>query len=346
MNKRIIEGTFVNGELPTESKLVDELKVSKTTVRLAEARLIAENKIVKLQGKGTFVKGYTATGTVKRNIYVIANPHFRIGKLEYWDAVYDGIINALDYDRFALKLIIPPEDSRRQHEFMLQEQITSDNSSIIFLGEFPALTGYVAERRESLPMVRVGIPGPELIAGVSSDCEIEMLIAVKYLYSLGHRRIAFIGGFENDAGTKIKIRVLNDFAAAHSCTIPPAYIINTDYASFEAHLNAADRLMTLPERPTAVICINDQVAQTVCAGIKRTGFSIPDDVSVIGCDATSAQKNDPVLTTVDTHPAMIGKRALELAGTPGDKFWLLSERISPVLLIGKSTAPVRPEKEV
>ncbi|MEK6797127.1 MAG: GntR family transcriptional regulator [Spirochaetota bacterium] len=340
LNKRIIEGSFENGELPTENRLVDELKVSKTTVRLAEARLIAENKIVKIQGKGTFVKGFAATGAARKNLYIIANPHFRIGKLEYWDAVYDGIIDALDYERFSLKLLVPPEDSSRQLSFMLQERIMSDNSAVIFFGEFPALAGYIAERRETLPMVRIGTPSADIIASVSGDSEMEMLIALKYLFGLGHRRIAFIGGHGEDIGSRIKARVLRDFSAAHDMPFSEEHIISADFASFDAQLAAAETLISLPARPSAVICVNDQAAQAVCAAIKRT-LRIPMDISVIGCDATSASRFDPVLTTIDTRPREVGARALAMAASAHDEnnFWLRAERITPRLAEGRSCAP-------
>lgn len=339
LNRRIIEGSFENGQLPTEQELVDELKVSTTTVRLAEARLIAENKIVKIQGKGTFVKGFAATGTAKKNIYVVANPHFRIGKLEYWDAVYDGIINTLDYERFSLKLLIPPEESSRQLSFMLQEQIMSDNSSVIFFGEFPALAGYIAERRERLPMVRIGTPNADMTASISGDAELEMLTAVKYLYGLGHRRIAFIGGHQNDVGTQRKAYVLREFLAAHDTPLIEDHIAYADFASFEAQITAAETMLSLPIRPSAVICVNDQAAKAVYAGIKRT-LRIPDDISVIGCDATSASTFDPVLTTIDTRPREVGARALAMAVSSDEKLhWIRAERIMPVLKEGRSCIP-------
>ncbi len=338
LNKRVLEGSFADGELPTENQLVDELKVSKTTVRLAQARLIAEKKIVKLQGKGTFVKGYAATDAARKNLYVVASPVFRIGKLEFWDAVYDGIIEALDYERYAMKLLIPPHELPKQEQYMLQERISSDNSAVIFLGDFAGLSHFIEERRSKLPMVRIGgILDTELVASVCTDPEAEMLLAVKYLYAHGHRRVAFLGGFAESVGCQIKARVLTEFAARHGLELPPEYIAYTDFISFEAHLSAAERLMRLPNRPTAIICVNDQVAEAVYVGIKRE-YRIPEDVSIVGCDATSALRRDPVLTTVDTKAKELGRRAFELISTAdGDpNFWMRCERINPVLCEGRS----------
>jgi len=341
LNRRLLEGSFENGELPTESRLVEELKVSKTTVRLAEARLISEGKIVKIQGKGTFVKDFVSTGVARKCLYLLANHEMRIGRLEFWDSIYDSLIDLLDYDRYAMKLLVLPGESDKQLQFLERERIASDNSAMILLGDFPALSSFLEARKRSMPILRVGAcPDSELLATLSTDPEAEMLLALRHLYGLGHRRLAWIGGLGDGLGVQVKMKVLRDFSSRHGMAVDPTLISYNGYLFFEAHFNAAERFMQAPQRPTAIICVNDQVADAVYAGVRRQGLRIPEDVSVIGCDGSSHLKKSPVLTTIDARPREMARRALELIANakPEDGFWQLLERVSPVLLEGRSTA--------
>ena len=65
--------------------------------------------------------------------------------------------------------------------------------------------------------------------------------------------------------------------------------------------------------PTAVIALNDLVAMGCQAAARRRGLSMPEDLSVVGCDNLfCAPYLVPALTSVDTHQQELGRRAVEL----------------------------------
>ncbi|MDR9178400.1 HTH-type transcriptional repressor CytR [Burkholderia multivorans] len=63
-------------------------------------------------------------------------------------------------------------------------------------------------------------------------------------------------------------------------------------------------------RPTALFCSNDLLAMVVMRGLRRAGFSIPDDLSVLGFDGIDiGELLAPPLASVATPNRDIGRHA-------------------------------------
>lgn len=128
--------------------------------------------------------------------------------------------------------------------------------------------------------------------------------------AMGHRKLALISA---DTG-------LNDRAAARYdgvlramsiAGLDPAqlYFEETAYG-IEEGAAAFDRLMALPDRPTAVFCGNDVLAVGALRQARALGLCVPQDVSVIGFDDIElAQVAYPALTTVHVPHHEMGRRA-------------------------------------
>lgn len=71
--------------------------------------------------------------------------------------------------------------------------------------------------------------------------------------------------------------------------------------------------MKLPERlPTAFVCNNDQVAHNLIQQLKREGYNVPDDCSVVGFDNdVYATLTEPQLTTVEVNVEEMAGNAAE-----------------------------------
>ena len=136
--------------------------------------------------------------------------------------------------------------------------------------------------------------------------------AVRYLIELGHRRIGFIGG----RNTLLSARQRRQgYADAHHEAGLPLYhelYIEGDYSKQTA-LIGARQLLTLPERPSAIMAANDQSAFAVMEVASELGISVPQDLSVIGFDNTPESAfTSPPLTTVDQSIVAMGSRAAQL----------------------------------
>ena len=96
------------------------------------------------------------------------------------------------------------------------------------------------------------------------------------------------------------------------------------------------------DRPTAVFAHNDQTALGVLDALHTRGIRVPDDMSVIGYDNTSASRPPGIaLTTIDLHGEALGRRAAEVALTRlADRdAALIEENHPPSLVVRGTTAP-------
>jgi DNA-binding LacI/PurR family transcriptional regulator len=93
--------------------------------------------------------------------------------------------------------------------------------------------------------------------------------------------------------------------------LPTAQPEETRHAGLEMGLSLA--AMTPAERPQAVLCFNDVVAQGVLFGLRRAGLRVPEDVAVVGVDGIDeGQHLDVPLTTVVLPFDALCREALQL----------------------------------
>ncbi|RHW16878.1 LacI family DNA-binding transcriptional regulator [Sphingomonas gilva] len=139
--------------------------------------------------------------------------------------------------------------------------------------------------------------------------------AVEHLAAAGHRRIGMIAGphgfrsaFERQQGYE---QALEDAGLPVQRTL----VAQGDY-TFESGMRAAERLLDLAPRPTAVFCSNDEMAAGALHVARQRGLDIPADLSIVGFDDTSiASHLWPPLTTVRWPIATMARAAaLKLIG--------------------------------
>ena len=134
--------------------------------------------------------------------------------------------------------------------------------------------------------------------------------AVGYLVERGHTRIGMLSG-ERGPGDR---RVLGYRQALEETGLP----VEEDLMSageFTEHGGywAMKKLIGLPHPPTAVFAANDMMALGALMAAREAGFSVPDDVALMGFDDTpSTRLVSPPLTTVSQFQDQLGRRATEM----------------------------------
>jgi DNA-binding LacI/PurR family transcriptional regulator len=110
---------------------------------------------------------------------------------------------------------------------------------------------------------------------------------VEHLLSLGHRRIALIGGDTDDPMrfTPPHHRGIGYRKAMQAAGItPPEGLERLGYFTVEGGEAAMLHLLQLGERPTAVFAESDEMAYGAIRAIRRSGLRVPEDIAVIGFD--------------------------------------------------------------
>ncbi len=91
--------------------------------------------------------------------------------------------------------------------------------------------------------------------------------------------------------------------------LPRSLVAEGNY-TFESGLAAADRLLDLTPRPTAIFASNDEMAAGVIHAARRRGLDVPRDLSIIGFDDTPIAAHVwPPLTTVRWPIASMARSA-------------------------------------
>ncbi len=135
-------------------------------------------------------------------------------------------------------------------------------------------------------------------------------MAVEYLFSLGHRRIAFVGGETDVAITEQRLGSYGDALSALGLPYDTGLVSTSDYYSPDGW-KAADRLIRRGAVFTALIAMNDSVALGAYRALADHGLRVPDDVSVISCDQFfDAEYFTPRLTAIDQHNELLGRAVI------------------------------------
>jgi LacI family transcriptional regulator len=135
--------------------------------------------------------------------------------------------------------------------------------------------------------------------------------AVRYLHSMGHRRIAFLSGPPLLTTTGLRLAGYRAASAELGLAEEPGYVLEGDYA-FEGGLRAAKEIHALRPTPSALLASNDMMAMGAIVGLRQLGYRIPEDVSVMGIDdIPTAIAVHPALTTVAIPLHELGATGME-----------------------------------
>jgi LacI family transcriptional regulator len=196
----------------------------------------------------------------------------------------------------------------------------------------------------SMPVVFYDVGAPRRnITNIRVNYQRGMEKLISYLYSLGHRRVAFVGHHAALGPINARLKVLLDAVARF-----PGLQVETsaDTDSLEGGRRATRGLLTAKPAVTAIVCVNDLMAVGALRELRDSGLRVPQDISVTGFDNIKlAQFCHPPLTSVHIPRDEIGKTICDcLIKT---EFKLLEQEfvIDPELVVRDSTGPAAIKRE-
>ena len=160
-------------------------------------------------------------------------------------------------------------------------------------------------------VVATGEP-PQSASAIRIDdfCAAEAM--TRHLIELGHRRIGFVRGHPNQTASAQRYAGY-DAAMTTAGLALDADLVVQGYFTYHSGLDAADRLLALPQPPTAIFASNDDMAAAAIAVAHRIGLDVPGDLTVCGFDDTAlATTVWPPLTTIRQPVAAMSREAVVL----------------------------------
>ena len=132
---------------------------------------------------------------------------------------------------------------------------------------------------------------------------------VRHLAGLGHRRIGMIRGAEHNFDAAERLRGYRQAVAELGLVADPALEVPGDFTEAAGHA-AAQRLLALAHRPTAIFAANDGMAIGVLSALSDAGVRVPEAIAVAGFDdIPMARYAHPALTSVHVDIIDLGRRA-------------------------------------
>ncbi len=166
---------------------------------------------------------------------------------------------------------------------------------------------------EHIPVVFVARDIPdERFSSVTADSVEAAHRATRHLIEQGCRRIAILCG---PARLKmVQERKHGYIEALHDnrLLVRPEYVAYSDIDVASA-IDATNALLDLPQRPDAIIALNDTLLFAAMKAVKLNGLRIPDDMALIGfSDVEYVEDVSPTLSTIEDQSHLMGQTACQL----------------------------------
>lgn len=320
LRERILTGELSAGEkLPTEPELARMMGINHLTLRKGLALLAEQNLISQSQGRGTFV-----TFRKKR--------HLRVGILAHTPAYQDAymmrlilMLSKVVCEQGVYELVLLPMDYiENLTKRSLLEVINNSKCDGIFLLATTDKLLKILDSKEfshvNVVMCNIGNEIQTTAFRHSVDMVTGIRKGVEYLYSLGHRRIGYLGieselyGFaaqrnEEFVSTLAALKLENKWMRLSG---RKRLSVDSD-EWYDDSRSAVKQLFTScppEERPTALIGINLSCSLGLWQGVMDLGLKIPNDVSVLGLDADMS--HNPYFSAISQPLERIAEKALQL----------------------------------
>jgi len=311
----------------TVSRVLNNAALVKGTTRTRVMRAVEELKYhPNLHARSLAGGKSNSIGVIVSNI---ENPFF----LDIYKGVETGA-HAAGYEVFMANTDYRAEQLVASIRLMIGRRVAGLAAIVSEMhpGLIDELNGY------EIPVVfyDVGAPRPN-ITSIRVDYRRGMKKLTDYLYSLGHRRIGFVG--HNSTLGPIHERADGVLKAA--ARYPDAEVqTGADVDSLDGGRRATRTLLSANPGLTAIVCVNDLMAVGAMREIRERGLRIPQDISVTGFDNIKlAQFCYPALTTVHIPRDQIGQNINAVLMPNGETRLEREILVDPELVLRDSTGP-------
>lgn len=242
------------------------------------------------------------------NIAIIVSKKFLVRGYDVYFQIYEAIVERLsDYGYYGLLEVLT-----KQAEFDCEVPRALKESKvdgIILLGQIsPSYLKMITSF--STPIVLLDFYGSsENMAAVVADNFYGSYMLTSHLIENGHNQIGFVGNY------KATSSIMDRYMGYLKALIENEIFVNCE--SFvvmdrDAYGNPVD--LTLPNQmPTAFVCNNDEVANSLITKLTQSGYRVPEDISVVGFDNFEKSQNQKIgITTVEVDFIAMGKASADV----------------------------------
>lgn len=269
----------------------------------------------------------------------------------YCTLILRGIENAL-YQSSYLPILTDVHNERSRFERYLEMLLDRRVEALIVVANwvFVDINVLADLEKSSIPTAMIGRElQNDSVSSVIVDNELGAHTALEHLYSLGHRKIAFIRGPKTLADSAPRWRGIQTFAKKNGLEIDPRLVMDLPesrdpISSFEAGYKLTEELLQNKRPFTALMAFDDMTAFGAIRAMAKAGLRVPEHCSVTGFDdiAVSALYTPPLTTIrqpMEAMGAMAASIVLEGINAVQEKreVNVVHRKMAPELAVREST---------
>lgn len=343
LRERIVAGSY-GEQIPGQRVLAEEFGVNFLTIRKAVATLVKEGLLDKQTGRGTFVTRLKRART--RNIAAL------LGGLTYgFGGQHSKLVEGIQREaaKFKHDVIMRPHLGDPQLERQAIDDLIAQGKCdgiLVWPTRNDSSQAVATLQAHGIPFVivmRVDARYRQDVSYVVDDDFEGGYLATKHLFSLGHRKLGFVGRSARSEGadTFEEERWLGFIKAHNERGLPPGPRVQADWL-LKPEAGPASFTKTFLRRIadlSGLVCVNDRVALHLLSLPKYASVTIPAQLSIVGYDDIEAAGLFN-LTTVHQPLAEIGAEAVRLLldEIEGRRSTPAQRKLAPRLVVRGTTA--------
>jgi LacI family transcriptional regulator len=213
----------------------------------------------------------------------------------YNQAVATTLFEALEKESYDVRFIIRHDPDRYAR---ISDAVLGRHCDAALVLDGVRYEAVLAMANAGLPLVCIGSDVHQEVAHYRADNRVGLQEALLYLYNLGHRKFGCIHGSEDQPDSKVRLDTFRSFVQEFDVEALPEWFQNGQ-CTLEVAAQCVHHIWAHKNRPTALVCGNDESAIGAMMALREIGVSIPSQVSVLGFDdVLLARVWQPKLTTV------------------------------------------------
>lgn len=262
-----------------------------------------------------------AQGLVRRRSYLLGLVYEKPSP-SYVVDLQMGVLDRLREERYRLIVLPVHSIAGRAHEVTALLRSAALDGVVLAppASDHPQILEELSAAR--LPFARIA---PTVMLETGNNNLLDDVAAARaiadHVLSMGHRRIGIILGDPTHSACTARLTGFEQAFAAHGLNIADAPRAQ-GYFNFESGMAAARELLSLPDRPTAILAQNDDMAVGALMAARDMGLDVPGQLSITGFDDSEVSRITwPRITTVRQPVYAMAARAADmlirqLAGEP------------------------------
>lgn len=136
--------------------------------------------------------------------------------------------------------------------------------------------------------------------------------ATKHLISMGHERIGFVSGPPNLVVSQDRLQGYHQAMADSGLLVRPEWIVEGEFLQ-ESGYRAMSFIMNLPNRPTALVVVDDMVSFGVLRGLHELKFRVPEDLCLVSFNNIPlSELSTPPISSIDIGIYHLGYTASQV----------------------------------